>query len=163
MKSYRPGMYGRSCSPRMTNKQVKSCFNGLHSTLLQRTLGSYQEILRKSGGKWVTAFIMVLVLAMVTEDCQKMMHAAAEENAALGYYSKEDGERMAVYLAQNQDHKWYHVMSLFRAKFTARGFNPFRDGGMKKLKEKNRIAPEEVRLVQEINNLMMEKSKYSPL
>lgn len=162
LSSYREGEdYGKCCSPRMTNKQIKSVFNTLHSRYLVAVLKCLQTELRWSHGCWTTCFILILGLAMVTEDCQMVMHATTDSFVKMGKYNQWEGNKKSEYHARNQDERLQFFTALFRLKYTKNNFNPIRDPDLvnAKAKEQDKLNPEAKQFARDIGKLISDHCK----
>lgn len=133
LPDYQLGVYGRYCSPRMANRQLKFLFCALHRDVMHEVLKRLQQILRSSRGcgRWLSAFVAMIGLAMVHEDTQKTVHVTADSNYAQGLCTEREAEREAERACQIIDDRFMFITNLFRWKYN-RGFNPFQNANQEK-------------------------------
>src|SRR5262249_31186661 len=72
--------YGKVTTSRLANQQLKYLYTSLWIQIMENVLKKLQQILRSSrgGGKWSSAFVAVLGLAMAFESIQATAHAHQE-------------------------------------------------------------------------------------
>jgi len=121
-------------------------------------LKKLQQILRSSKGcgKWLSAFVAILGLAMVHEETQKTAHIIADSNYAQGICTERQAEREAEKACQNIDDRFFFITNLFRWKYN-RGFNPFNKTKPEKMTEV--LGVKAMGFVSKIHHLVSEKCK----
>ncbi|KAF2200750.1 hypothetical protein GQ43DRAFT_463734 [Delitschia confertaspora ATCC 74209] len=118
-------------SSRMTTRQLKYFFQRIHTSILKTLLNKLQQTLKSSKGcdKWAIAFIIVLGLAMASEEQQKTVHLVMETNAHSGELRVEEARRRAEDACKEIDRQFRFVMMVFRWKYM-RKVNPIRDADL---------------------------------
>ena len=80
----------RSCSPRVTNRQLKYFFSRLQASILASLLGKLRKTLSTSYSldRWVAAFITVICLVLTSEEQEMMICMQATTRSAIGEINK---------------------------------------------------------------------------
>ncbi|TKA76155.1 hypothetical protein B0A49_03729 [Cryomyces minteri] len=120
--------FGRFCSPRMANRQLKFLFSFLHRKCMKALLSKIQNILRHSKVRetWVLAFCAVLGLGMVDEEVQKTIHIIMNSRWTRRQTPQADAEWQAQWACEAIDKKFEYITDLFRRKYnsSSRSMNP---------------------------------------
>jgi hypothetical protein len=106
------------CSPRLTNRQLKYSFSRLQTSVLARFLMKLRRILNAnySFERWVSAFIAVICLAMVSEEqemsiCQVMVTKLIE-----GSMSESTAHNVARETCSNLEKQFGLIQLMFMRK-----------------------------------------------
>lgn len=116
LKNHPPKAYGLQTSSRWLNKELKFLFSNLHKNLWKIVLEKLQQTLQlsKKQSAWNTAFVALLLLAMMTESMQIQIRCKEETD-------KRDRMRAQDHDASSEiglmDEKWEVLRDLFHKKY----------------------------------------------
>lgn len=153
--------YGKATTARLANRQLKYLYTSLWIQIMENVLKKLQQVLRSSrgGGKWSSAFVAVLGLAMAFESIQMAAHTHQEADELMGNTTSWDGRERAESACRVIDEKFFFLATLFRWKYH-RGFNPFKNIHDRKVHED--LGPNALELVQGVYELVQEKCESNP-
>ncbi|KAF2142119.1 uncharacterized protein K452DRAFT_298115 [Aplosporella prunicola CBS 121167] len=111
-----PSSYGTFCSPRVVNRQLKFLFCSLHQQIMDSVYRKLQQILKRGTswpGKWTSAFVCMLGLAMCHEDTQKTVHLIMDYKTVADRLDPRMAQKRAETACEAIDMKFLFVMALF--------------------------------------------------
>lgn len=82
MQNAVPEAYSEYTSPRMGNMQLKFFFAIIRDKMYEKTLQLLDTILRSGGNKketWMRSFCIIIGIALVLEQCQRLLHLQASD------------------------------------------------------------------------------------
>ncbi|GAB7349667.1 hypothetical protein MBLNU459_g0340t2 [Dothideomycetes sp. NU459] len=115
-----PRLYEDWTSPRMANSQLKQVFGEIRDELLIKVLNRLHQILRSAKDKnrtWLSSFIIMLGIAMVSEEYQHLLHIQADRYISRGESTEDDAMRHARQGCTQIDEGFKFLQQLFHYKY----------------------------------------------
>lgn len=111
--------YQEHTSPRLANRQLKFYFSILRNEVYTELLKFGQNTLRagKKDQTWLQVFIIILGLAMVSEEIQGVLHLQALGNVAKKQKTMEDAREQADNACGRIDEGFKLLILLFQHKY----------------------------------------------
>lgn len=126
-----PSLYQEWTSPRMANIQLKQIFSEIRDEIMRLTLNRLHQIFRSAKDKnrtWLSSFVIMLGIAMVSEDYQHLLYIQADhyisQNEKTEYDAKWDAREGCTQIDEGFEfleklfHSKYRPRHQTKAKFT---------------------------------------------
>jgi hypothetical protein len=157
---YKPPHLSRHTSPRLANRQLKFFFAVLRQQIYEDILKWQQATLHTSGLKeatWLSAFCVMLGLAMVLEEVQRTILIQADAKAQKRERTAEESQQEALNACQRIDERFKLLTGLFQCKYRDRKWTGTGSFGNGTPVLRN---PEEVAFLQGVHELLVERREY---
>ena len=120
--SHYPGPY---VSPRVANSQVKYFFAAIRSQICTHILKKRLHTLFRSYNArkevtWISSFVLMLVLGMVLEESQHMIHMQFKARVSRDQMTKYEAEKEADIECRSIDDGYEFLCKLFHCKYRRR-------------------------------------------
>lgn len=114
-----PSDYPEETSPWMASMQLRHYFSNIRSVLYTRNLYNLQQILHRSSGRRqrVSAFVIVLGLGVVLEECQHTLLLQANGRVARGEANEVEARLNLRYELGEIDHEYEFLCNLLHCKY----------------------------------------------
>lgn len=155
--SFNASELGAFPSPRLANRQFKYFFATIRNRMYQDVLKALHNLLRgsKKQATWLSAFCIMIALAMVLEEDQRTLHIQADAKVSKGEAGSASADAEACRACATIDGRFQFLMALFQGKYKARNATHGSFGeNTPELTE-----PIERQFAQEVYNLLQEKRK----
>lgn len=116
--------YHKFTSPRIANMQLKYFFATIRNQMYEKTLQRLDQLLRASrpkGQTWMQSFCIMLGLAMVGEECQRLLHIQADARVRRQEENFFTANETACCACTHIDERFNFLTDLYQCKYRKRG------------------------------------------